>query len=158
VADGLAAEQIVNMTTLNDELSGILDSVAEEVWVREPAADEWSAAEFVGHMIEIERHWAWQAARLVASPGVEVARESDDPWRLAGPEAGTVISPKAAKAKLAQAGDEAAEIIRSIPDLAWVITGTQRGRTVTVGHLVQHNLVGHVRQHLDEVRSTSSIA
>jgi uncharacterized damage-inducible protein DinB len=158
MADVLAAEQIFNMTTLNDELIGSLDWVTDEVWIRKPAEGEWSAAEIVGHVIELEPHWARQAAAIVASPGIEIARELDDPGRLAGPDGGTAISAKDAKTQLAQAGEEAAEILRRIPDSAWSATGTSRGQTVTVGELVQDHIVNHVRQHLDQVTSALSVS
>jgi hypothetical protein len=93
----------------------------------------------------------------VAKPGTEIARELDDPGRLAGPDAGTAISPKEAKTKLAQAGEEAAEILRRIPDSAWMVTGTSRGQSVTVGELVHDHIVNHVRQHLDQVTSALSV-
>jgi uncharacterized damage-inducible protein DinB len=157
VADVLAAEQIFNMTTLNDELIGSLDWVSDDAWLRTPAEGEWSAAEIVGHVIELEPHWARQAAAIVAAPGIEVARELDDPGRLAGPDAGPAFGPKEAKTKIAQAGEEAAEILRRIPDSAWTVTGTSRGQTVTVGELVQDHIVNHVRQHLDQVTSALSV-
>jgi uncharacterized damage-inducible protein DinB len=157
MADVLAAEQIFNMTTLNDELIGSLDWVSEEAWTRKPAEGEWSVAEIVGHVIELEPHWAAMAAELVARPGTEIARELDDPGRLAGPTSGPGFNPKEARTRIAQAGEAAAEILRRVPDSAWAVAGTSHGEKVTVGELVQAHIVDHVRQHLDQVTSALTL-
>src|SRR5713101_493801 len=104
MADVLAADLIFNMTTLNDELIGSLDWVSEDAWARQPAPGEWSVAEIVGHVIELEPHWAAMAAELVARPGTETARELADPGRLAGPDSGTALHPKEARTRIAHAG------------------------------------------------------
>ena len=157
MADVLAAEQIFNMTTLNDELIGSLEWVSEEAWTRRPADGEWSVAEIVGHVIELEPHWAAMAAEIVARPGTEIARELDDAGRLAGPTAGPNINPKEARTRIAQAGESAAEILRRIPDSAWSAAGTSHGESVTVGDLVQAHIVEHVRQHLEQVTSVLAL-
>ncbi|HTE84981.1 MAG TPA: DinB family protein [Dehalococcoidia bacterium] len=157
MADVLAAEQIFNMTTLNDELIGSLDWVSEDAWTRRPSDGEWSVAEIVGHVIELEPHWARQAAEIVARPGTEVARELDDPGRLAGPNSGPGVNPKEARTRLAHAGEEAAQILRRIPDSAWTTTGKSGGKDVTVGDLVHAHIVEHVRQHLEQVTSVLAL-
>src|SRR6266571_1312522 len=136
MADVLAAEQIFNMTTLNDELIGSLDWLSADAWARKPTEGEWSAAEIVGHVIELEPHWARMAAEIVATPGTEIARELEDPERLSGPGSGPTLNPKEARMRLAQAGEQAAEILRKIPDSAWTAKGKSRGEDVTVGELI----------------------
>lgn len=145
-----AADRIFNLLTANDELIGSLDWVSDAAWARRPADGEWSAAEIVGHLIELEPYWAGQAARLVEQPGAEVGRGLEDPGRLEGPSAGVTLSPREARARLAQAGQEAAEILRKIPDSAWSTRGTWRGNAMTVDDLIEQHLLEHVRQHIQQ--------
>src|ERR1700722_15167015 len=79
VAETTSSDRIFNLLTSNDELIGSLDWGSEEAWLRKPADGEWSAAEIVGHIIELEPYWAREAARLAADPGVEIGRGLDDP-------------------------------------------------------------------------------
>src|SRR5581483_7620197 len=150
MAEALAADQIFQLTTLNDEFIGSLDWVTDDAWSRRPAESEWSAAEIVGHVIELEPYWAAEAAQLAAQPGREVGRQLDDPRRLAGPDSGRTISPRDARAGIARSGEQAAELLRRIPDAAWYTTGRWRGQEITVAELVRRHIIDHVREHLDQ--------
>jgi uncharacterized damage-inducible protein DinB len=150
VADVISSDRIFNLLTCNDELIGSLDWVSDEAWRRRPAEGEWSAAEIVGHLIELEPYWAREAGRLAANPGADVGRGLDDPIRLSGPVSGQALSAKEARTLLAQAGEAAAEMLRKIPDSGWGSSGTWRGTTMTVADLVEQHLTEHVRQHVDQ--------
>ncbi len=150
MAEALAAARIFELTTLNDEFIGSLDWVTDEAWTRRPAANEWSAAEIVGHVIELEPYWAGEALRLAESPGCEVGRQIDDPQRLSGPEAGMTLSAKDARARIARSGEQAVDLLRRIPDSAWSAMGKWRGEDVTLADLLQRHLINHVREHLEQ--------
>jgi uncharacterized damage-inducible protein DinB len=150
MAEAIAASHIFQLTTLNDELIGSLDWVTDEAWTRRPAEGEWSAAEIVGHVIELEPYWAQQALRLAENPGSEVGRQLDDPQRLSGPESGNTLSARDARARIARAGEQAVELLRRIPDSAWSTTGRWRGQDITLADLLQRHLIEHVRDHLDQ--------
>jgi uncharacterized damage-inducible protein DinB len=150
MTEAVAADQIFQLTTLNDEFIGSLDWVSDEAWTRRRGEGEWSIAEIVGHVIELEPYWAEQAARLAEHPGSEVGRQLDDPRRLSGPERGLALSAKDARGQLARSGEQAAELLRRIPDAAWTTTGTWRGNTITVAELVRRHLIEHVREHLEQ--------
>ena len=151
MADTLAADLIFTLTTLNDELIGSLDWVPDEAWTKRSGQDDWSAAEIVGHVVELEPYWARQAAYLAEHPGSSVGRTLEDPERLAGPNRGLSIPSKEARTRVAQAGEEAAEILRKIPDSAWTASGTWRDEPISLAELLQRHLVDHVRDHLDQV-------
>src|SRR3984893_12983011 len=140
MGDVIAADRIFNLTTINDELIGSFDWVTDEAWTRRHASEEWSVAEIVGHVIEMERHWAHMAARIVEQPGAEVCRQLDDPERLSGPSGGMAFTPREARTRLAQAGEEAANILRKIPDAAWSTIGKCNGRDVTLSDLISNSL------------------
>jgi hypothetical protein len=146
-----ASDRIFNLLTSNDELIGSLDWVTPEAWTRRPGDSEWSAAEIVGHVIELEPYWAGQAAFLAAHPGAEVGRGLDDPVRLSGPDQGTALSARDARTRLAQSGEQAAEILRKLPESAWSIRGSWRGTEMTVDQLIEQHLIVHVREHLEQV-------
>jgi DinB family protein len=158
MADTLAADLIFTLTTLNDELIGSLDWVPEEAWSKRSGPDAWSAAEIIGHVIELEPYWARQAALLAERPGSAVGRGLEDPERLAGPAQGISTPPKEARTRIAQAGEETAEILRKIPDSAFAVTGTWRDAPISLAELLQRHLVDHVRDHLEQVTEALSVA
>lgn len=151
MADTQAANNIFMMTTLNDELIGSLDWVSDKDWTRKPADGEWSAAEIVGHVIELELYWAREVSRLAQQPGSPVGRDLDAPSRLAGPDSGLTLSAKEARTRIAQSGEQAAELLRRIPDSAWSTGGKWRGEDTTIAQVVQRNIIDHLREHLDQV-------
>jgi uncharacterized damage-inducible protein DinB len=146
-----ASDQIFSLLTSNDELIGSLDWVSEEAWSRRPAADDWSAAEIVGHVIELEPYWAQQAAYLAGHPGAEIGRTLEDPVRLSGPTSGAALSAREARTRLAESGQQAADILRKLPDGAWSITGVWRGGELTLSELIERHLISHVREHLEQI-------
>jgi uncharacterized damage-inducible protein DinB len=150
MAEALAAAQIFQLTTLNDEFIGSLDWVTNEAWTRRPGPGEWSAAEIVGHVIELEPYWASEALRLAENPGCEVGRQLDDARRLAGPESGMTLDAKDARTRIARSGEQAVELLRRIPDSAWSMTGKWRGQDVTLADLLQRHLIEHLRDHLEQ--------
>jgi uncharacterized damage-inducible protein DinB len=158
MADTLADYQIFKLTKLNDDLYGSLDWVSEQQWTRRPAEGEWSVAEIVGHVIELEPYWARQAAKLAEQPGAAIGRTLEDPVRLSGPQGGLALTPKEARTRVAQAGEEAAELLRKVPDSAWSTAGSWRGGEMTLGRLVQEHLVDHVRAHLEQATAALSPA
>ena len=151
-----ASDRIFNLLTSNDELIGSLDWMSDDAWSRHPSADEWSVAEIIGHVIELEVYWAQQAARLAETPGCELGRSLEDPGRLAGPKSGLDLSAREARLRLAQAGEQAAGILRKIPDAAWSTKGKAGSGETTVGEIVRQRLVEHVRVHLEQ--ATAALA
>ena len=146
-----ASDRIFNLLTTNDELIGSLDWLTAEAWTRRPGEAEWSAAEIVGHVIELEPYWARQAAHLAEHPGAEVGRGLEDPVRLSGPDRGTALTAQEARTRLAESGEQAAEILRRLPDSAWSIKGSWRGTEMTIDELIERHLIHHVREHLEQI-------
>ena len=135
----------------NDDVQRALENIAPERW-RHAAAGEWSVAEIVGHMIEMEPHWAEMAAAVAERPGTEVGRALDDAGRLGGPRSGAGITAREAAERLTAAGNEAADIVRAIapPDAK---KSGPRGAlgTITVQQIVQQVLVAHAREHVQQI-------
>lgn len=145
-----SAEQVNRILAVNDGLVRRLQTVTPEVWSRRPATDEWTAAEIVGHMIELEVHWARAAAAIAAQPGQEVGRPLEDPERLAGPEGGAVLGLQEAIDRLQVAGQTAAAIVQAIPAGSWSTTGLREGKAVTVGQIVENSIIGHAQTHVEQ--------
>lgn len=150
MAEAQAAARIFELTTLNDEFIGTLDWVSDEAWTRRPAPGDWSAAEIVGHVIELEPYWAGEALRLAENPGAEVGRQLDNPQRLSGPETGMAMSARDARARIARSGEQAVDLLRRIPDAAWSTAGRWRGEDITLADLLQRHLIDHLREHLEQ--------
>lgn len=132
----------------NDDVQRALENLSPGGWGKGAAQDEWSAAEIVGHMIELEPYWAKVAAAVAQRPGSVAGRPTDDPDRLGGPQTGTRLMPREAAERLTAAGNEAADMLRQIPAGDADKTGRrQDGSTMTVRQIVQQLLVGHAREH-----------
>lgn len=134
----------------NKELTQRLQSMSMEAWNERFDAEEWSAAEVVGHMAELEVHWARMAAALANQPGLDVGRPLDDPERLAGPESTASGTPAEGIERLIAAGQEAAAILRSIPSERWSVSGERDGEPRTVAEIVRRSVLDHARLHVDQ--------
>ncbi|HVC30205.1 MAG TPA: DinB family protein [Steroidobacteraceae bacterium] len=131
----------------NDDVQRALANIAPEGWGHS-APGEWSAAEIVGHMIEMEPYWARVAATVAQRPGSEAGRATDDARRLGGPETGSGLTPQQAADSLTAAGNQAADIVREIPPQDAEKSGRRRdGTPMTVQQIIQQLLVGHAREH-----------
>jgi uncharacterized damage-inducible protein DinB len=135
----------------NDEVQRALENIAPEGWGRSTPG-EWSAAEIVGHMIEMEPYWARVAATVARQPGSEAGRATDDSRRLGGPQTGSGLTPQEAAESLTAASNEAADILREIPAQDAAKSGRRRdGSMMTVQQIVQQLLVGHAREHAQQL-------
>lgn len=147
-----ASTRADRLLQINDQLLDRLRGVSHEARTRRPVGDEWSVAEIVGHVIEMEPYWAESALRLAAQPGLEIGRQAEDPRRLSGPSSGGGLTPEQAIERLAAAGREAAAMLRRISDDAWSIAGRRlSGEPISVADIVQTSLVDHAAGHSEQV-------
>jgi hypothetical protein len=144
---GKAAERLL---AINDRLIRRLQTASVEEWTRRPSPEEWTAAEVAGHMAELEVHWARMAASVASQPGLDIGRPLDNPRRLEGPTSGATRSLSDGIAHLAQAGKDAASILRSIPANGWSAQGQRDGEPRIVADIVQRSILEHAHTHVEQ--------
>lgn len=137
-----------------DELIVELTALPEAAFTQRSGADEWTAAEVVGHLSEMMPYWSEVAVQVAAAPGTGLGRELDDPDRVGPVAAANEIPRGEALSRLRAAAHTAAERLRSLADRDWQATGVHRTtgpmtvEAMVRGLLVEH-AAGHVQQALD---------
>ena len=138
---------------LVDELATRLAGAPEEAFTRRRAAEEWTAAEVVGHLTEMFPYWARAAARIAAQPGSSFGRELDDPDRVGAVATANTVPRAAALAHLRHAAHESATMISALDAQGWDARGMHATRGEMPVHMLIMSLVvehaeGHARQAL----------
>lgn len=136
-----------------DELVRMIAAASEERWHHRPAAEEWSAAEICGHLVEMMPYWAATAQELAASPGMAFGRDEQDPRRIGGVTQGAGSGVHDTVEQIRAAATTACRTIRALPDDAW----RREGRSVTRGPMsveaiIDTLLCGHLEGHVEQVR------
>jgi uncharacterized damage-inducible protein DinB len=141
-----AAERLEAMV---DDLAARLTALPEETFTHRPSAEEWTAAEVVGHMTEMMPYWASAATAVAAEPGRPFGRALDDPDRVGAVRAANDLSRAEALARLRHAAHEAANAIRPLDGVGWEARGMHHARgAMTAGQVLEELLVGHAAAHV----------
>jgi hypothetical protein len=121
-----------------------------------PAADEWSALQTVGHMAEMIPYWLQHCRALIEASGEppRFGRTLDAPERLAGVERGVTDDPDALLRLL---GDEVRAGAEAIRQMSPAERGKQglhlRHGLMTVADVVEDFIVAHAEDHVTQVRA-----
>jgi len=121
-----------------------------------PGADEWSAMQTVGHVVEMIPYWLSHCRTLIAATAgpPRFGRTLDAPERLAGVERGALGTPDEFLRLLNDEVQAAATAIRHMP-------AAERGRKgihlrrgeMTVADVVEVFIVAHAEEHLAQVQA-----
>ena len=142
------------LTAAIDDFAARLAALPESSFTRRTGADDWAAAEVVGHMTEMMPYWARVAVAVAAEPGRAFGRDLADPDRIGAVQAANDRPRTEALARLRDAARQAAASIAAHSADAWRIEGVHpsRGR-MTVGAVIESLVVehaeGHIRQALE---------
>jgi len=127
--------------------------------LRDGGGNEWSAAQVLGHLVEMIPYWLGHCRAMIASTaGPPVfGRGYDSPERLAGIERG---SSGDLKELLDLLNGEARAAARAIREMS----GEERSRKgihikqgeLTVADCVERSIVAHAEEHLEQIRATLS--
>lgn len=131
-----------------DELAARLTALSEPSFTQRAGADDWTAAEVVGHMTEIVQYWARVATAVAAEPGRSFGRALDDPDRLGAVTAANAIPRGESLTRLRHATHEASQAIRAFDAAQWETAGIHpTNGSMTVGEIVRQLLVEHAIAH-----------
>lgn len=149
------AELIANLEHVGEELAAFVEAQPSEALQRRPRPDEWTAAELIGHVVELAPYWSERAREVAERPGSPLGREADDASRLGGVKRLAHVDPVVGAAAVRGAVRQALGVLRQIPPDGWQATGRHRsGKDVTVAEVVERYIVNHIREHLDQARAT----
>ncbi len=120
-----------------------------------PADEEWSAMELLGHVAEMHYSYVTRAENLIAAPGAPLARPMDQPERLEGIAQGRAGSLDEALARLEEARLHALAFLDRVTAEQLAIQGYHSALgEMTVRDVFDHAIIGHARNHLNQLRET----
>lgn len=120
-----------------------------------PAPGEWCAMELLGHVAEMHYSYVARAERLIASPGAELGRDMQSPERLEGIESGRAASLAEAVAHLEEARRHALAFLERVSADDLAIQGHHQSLgPMTVRDVLARTIVGHARNHLEQLHRT----
>ena len=120
-----------------------------------PAPGEWCAMELLGHIAEMHYSYVARADNLIASPGAPLARPMDSPERLGGIDQGRAASLDDAFAHLEEARLHALAFLDRVTPDQLAIQGYHSALgPMTVRDVFDRTIVGHARNHLEQLRRT----
>jgi len=120
-----------------------------------PAPDEWCALELLGHIAEMHYSYVARAENLIASPGAELGRDMQSPERLAAVDEGPSRSLEEALGRLDEARQHALAFLDRLAPEEMTIAGNHRALgPMTVRDVFARTIVGHARNHLEQLRAT----
>lgn len=144
------------LETAADRLTALLTepNAAARLRVRE-GDDDWSAAQVLGHVVEMLPYWTHQCQRLMAAAEPpSFGRSIDSPSRLAGPARGASADTGYLLTELRREAAAGAAFIRRLApdDLTRQGHHPRRG-LMTVADIVESFVVGHIEEHLAQAQA-----
>jgi hypothetical protein len=143
------------LNQLHAELCDEATRFPAELRTKRPEPEEWSAMELLGHVAEMHYSYVARARNLMASPGAQLARDMDSPERIAAVEQGPGLSLDEALADLDKARVYALAFLDELKPDEMTISGVHQALgPMTVREVFSRTIVGHARNHLNQLRAT----
>ncbi len=111
--------------------------------------------EILGHVAEMHYSYVARAENLIATPGAPLGRDMQSPERLAGIEQGAAGSLEEALEQLDRAREYALAFLERLRADQMPIAGHHQALgPMTVRDVFARTIVGHARNHLEQLRAT----
>lgn len=120
-----------------------------------PAENEWCAMELLGHTAELHFSYVARAERLIESDGSPLARDMESPERIEAVATGRTATIDEALARLEEARVQALAFLERLTSDQMAIQGHHQALgPMTVRDVFARTIVGHARNHLNQLRET----
>ncbi len=147
-------EHLVNaVREAQARLSAALEDITEDQLRRPPAEGEWSVAQVLGHVIEMQPFWMEKAQLMVSQDNPDVSRTPQEQEQRLWAVAEAKVAPRPElRRRLDEAGTRALGMLQQLlpQDLAR-LGHRSDGQTTTVRQMVESNLVRHIEEHARQV-------
>lgn len=152
----------MNKATLAEQLNQVHSELREaarafppELRTVRPAAEEWCAMELLGHTAEMHYSYVARAERVIATPGAPLGRDMASPERVQAIEGGRTANLEAALAELERARLHVLAFLERLTEEELAKQGNhQRLGPMTVWLVIERTIVGHARNHLEQLQQT----
>jgi hypothetical protein len=154
--DPLSAEgQAARLERAGNQIAELLRRPEVAARVRAAGPDEWSAVQVIGHVIELISYWTRQVRILADAAGAppHFGRGLDAPERLEAVAHGAASDPDTLLRQLDAAIGAGADAIRGMTAEQRAKTGVHNRRgEETVAQFIEALIVGHVEDHLTQIK------
>ena len=135
------------------KLSVALEGITEEQLRKPPADGEWSVAQVLGHVIEMQPLWMEKAKLIASQDNPDVRRTPQEHEQRLQAVAKAELTPwSELQRRLDEAGTRALGMLRQMfPHDLDCVGHRSAGQTTTVRQMVESNLVGHIVEHARQV-------
>jgi DinB superfamily len=84
LANALGQDPIEVQAATNEKLTRLVDGVSNEILFQRPAPDEWSVAEILAHLGDVEIVIGWRIRSILGAPGTPVQAYDQNAWVTTG--------------------------------------------------------------------------
>jgi rubrerythrin len=136
-----------------DIAAALVSDVDDGALSRKPSADEWSAKEILGHMLETDLLFAWRVQRILdgGASGPPLLDTQVPPWKLHEGKGYAAMPVDDIIDRLSRGRATTLDLVRGLVPAQWGRCGALRGGTVTVLDLGTW-LANHDRGHLTQIQ------
>lgn len=133
-----------------DEVEAIITNVDAAVLQQKPSADEWCAAEIVGHMLETDRLFVVRAQALLEAQGIELPWPMA-PWKLQEGKGYETMHSAELITHMRAARTQSLDLVRAMTPEDWLRKGLNFGSKTSMLDLGTW-LANHDRGHLAQIK------
>lgn len=157
-ADSVDADKralAADLAQVHAELRQAAADFPSELRAVRPAKTEWSAMEILGHAAELHYSYVARAERLIATGDSPLARDMEAPERIRAIQEGRVATLDEALSRLEAARLHAVAFLARVTPEQMAIQGHHQALgPMTVRDVFARTIVGHARNHLNQLRET----
>ena len=152
------AEYVKQLQAAQADLVAAVEAASEKSLATAPAEDEWSAAQVVGHVAELQPFWLKKARSLSTAHPEPLSRTIEEhESRDIAVDVATRRTKDALVASLRTSNKAALEILKGMDDDALKRSGPRWGGEIaTADQVISTYVVGHVVQHAEQLKQALS--
>lgn len=142
------------------ELTTALEGITEEELRTPPKEGEWSVAQVLGHVAEMQPFWVRKALLMATLENPNIARSPEEAQQRLRAVAETERMPwPELQRRVEEAGSQAVTLVRRLREKDLRRLGTRGdGSVITIQQLVERTVAEHVQEHARQVRATRRAA
>jgi len=139
------------LRSAKDEVLSAIDGTTEAEARQVPAPGEWTVAQLLAHIAEIQVFWVGTAVRITQENNLQISRtDVENDLRLAAVTDRSQDSLDDLKRSVVSACEQAVATVGNIDPKDLSRPGHRESNPMTAGDVIQY-IAGHVRDHADQI-------
>jgi uncharacterized damage-inducible protein DinB len=151
----MVAKMLADLGQTQQAFLDILSQIDESTLYRRPPGEEnWTLAEMLAHITEARQFWSDEIAKVLATPGAQVGRTTDNPGRLQAVKEHGHASVDALRRRFMTSYEYVDNTLSQITEQDLQLTGEHIALgSLTMAEFIQRFLVEHDRTHLAQAQA-----